>query len=158
MDARESIPVTFDMGNAAMFGNKAFVMVSLYALALLSACGSRVVSFSKDVHPILEHNCAVCHSPGGIGYKVSGFGVQSYASIMKGTKFGPMVTPGSSDQSNLLWVLKHGAHPSINMPKFCEQLTQASDKCEVASNVARKLPQAQVKLIARWVDQGARDN
>lgn len=146
------------MGKVAMFGNKTIVIVSLGALALLSACGSQVVSFSKDVHPILEHNCAVCHSPGGIGYKVSGFDVQSYASIMRGTKFGPMVTPGSSDQSNLLWVLRHGAHPSINMPKFCEQLAKANDKCEVASNVARRLPRAQVALIARWVDQGARDN
>ena len=141
-----------------MFGNKAIVIVSLCSLALLSACGSKVVSFSKDVHPILERNCAVCHSPGGIGFKVSGFDVQSYASVMRGTKFGPMVTPGSSNQSNLLWVLRHGAHPSINMPKFCEQLTQASDKCAVASNVARRLPQAQVSLIAKWVDQGARDN
>ncbi len=158
MDARESNSGTFDTGKVAMFGNKAIVIISLCGLALLSACGSRIVSFSRDVHPILEHNCAVCHSPGGVGFKVSGFDVQSYASIMRGTKYGPMVTPGSSNQSNLLWVLRHGAHPSINMPKFCEQLTQASDKCEVASNVARKLPQAQVKLIARWVDQGARDN
>lgn len=141
-----------------MFGNKAIVIASLFVLALLSACGSQVVSFSKDVQPILQHNCAVCHSPGGIGYKVSGFDVQSYASIMRGTKFGPMVAPGSSDQSNLLWVLRHGAHPSINMPKFCEQLAQANDKCAVASNVARRLPRAQVNLIAKWVDQGARDN
>ncbi len=146
------------MGKVAMFGNKAIVIASLCALALLSACGSKVVSFSKDVHPILEHNCAVCHSPGGVGFKVSGFDVQSYASIMRGTKFGPMVTPGSSDQSNLLWVLRHGAHPSINMPKFCEQLAQANNKCAVASSVARRLPRAQVKLIAAWVDQGARDN
>ena len=141
-----------------MFANKAIVIVSLCGLALFSACGSSVVSFSRDVQPILSHNCAVCHSPGGVGYKVSGFDVQTYASIMRGTRFGPMVTPGESDQSNLLWVLRHGAHPSINMPKFCERLTQASDKCAIASNVARRLPRAQVKLIAKWVNQGARDN
>lgn len=141
-----------------MFGTKAIGIVSLCAAVLLSACGSKVVSFSKDVHPILEHNCAMCHSPGGIGYKISGFNVTSYATIMQGTKFGPMVTPGSSAQSNLLWVLRHGAHPSINMPKSCEQLAQSDGKCAVASEVARRLPKQQVELIAKWVDQGAKDN
>lgn len=100
----------------------------------------------------------MCHSSGGIGFKISGFNVESYASVMKGTKFGPMVVPGSSAQSNLIWLLRHNAHPSIAMPKMCEQLQQAGDKCKIASPDARELPPGQVKLIAEWIDQGARDN
>ncbi len=141
-----------------MFHNKAIAVMSLSAAALLCGCGSNVVSFRKDVQPILEHNCAVCHTPGGIGYKMSGFDVESYATVMKGSNYGPMVIPGSSQQSNLLWLLHHGAHPSINMPKICEQLEQSDGKCAVPSHYARELPQQQVELITRWVDQGARDN
>lgn len=143
-----------------MFVTKVIAVASLAGAALLlGGCGSsRAVSFSKDVHPILEHNCAVCHSPGGVGYKVSGFSVASYASIMKGSKYGPLVVPGSAKESDLLWLLKHGAHPSMNMPKICEKLAQTGGKCEIPSQYARELPATKVAVIAKWVDQGAKDN
>ena len=141
-----------------MFIPKAIALVALSAAALLGGCRSERVSFKQDVRPVLEHNCAVCHSPGGIGYEISGFSVQSYATLMKGSKFGPLVIPGSSRQSNLIWLLRHGAHPSMNMPKMCKHLVTADRKCAVASEHARRLPGSQVNMIAKWIDQGARDN
>ncbi len=141
-----------------VFANKSIAVATISFGVLVSACGPRPVSFREDVQPILQHNCAVCHSNGGVGYKVSGFSVVSYTTVMKGTKFGPMVIPGSSLQSNLVWLLKHGAHPSIDMPKICAQMADHGGVCAVASSSARRLPQREVTLIAAWIDQGARNN
>jgi hypothetical protein len=141
-----------------MFASRAIAVASISLGALMGACGQKVVSFRQDVHPILQRNCAVCHSKGGVGYKVSGFSVATYATVMKGTRYGPMVVPGSSMQSNLLWLLKHHANSSIDMPKSCVQLTEDGGRCAVPSSSAWRLPARQVTLIAEWVDQGARDN
>ena len=141
-----------------MFIPKAIALVTLSAAALLGGCRSERVSFKQDVRPVLEHNCAVCHSPGGIGYEMTGFSVQSYATLMKGSHFGPLVIPGSSQQSDLIWLLRHRASPAMSMPKMCERLARGDGKCAVASEHARMLPVSQVNMIARWIDQGARDN
>ena len=141
-----------------VFANKSIAVATISLGVLVSACGPRPVSFREDVHPILQRNCAVCHSSGGVGYKASGFSVVSYSTVMKGTKFGPMVIPGSSLQSNLVWLLKHGAQPSIDMPKICAQMVDHGSVCAVASHSARRLPHREVMLITEWVDQGARDN
>lgn len=141
-----------------MFGPRVVVLGSIAAAALLGACAQRVVSYKHDVQPILQSNCGTCHSENGVGYKVSGFSVSSYAGLMKGTKYGPMVDPGHSNDSNLVWVLEHRAHPAINMPKICEQMGVAEGKCTLAAPFSRELPKQEVALIARWVDQGARDN
>ena len=60
------------------------------------------VSFSEDVLPLLKFKCPVCHLPGGEGYDKSGFDISSYETLMKGTKFGPMVIPGDPELSNLM--------------------------------------------------------
>jgi cytochrome c553 len=134
------------------------ILASVVLASLLSACGQRQVSYQKDIHPILQANCATCHSQNGIGYAKSGFSVESYASLMKGTKFGPVIERGSSAQSNLVWLLEHRAHPQINMPKSCEQMTDNGKNCAVASTTAERLSDHDVSLIARWIDQGAKDN
>ena len=141
-----------------MFIPKAIALASLSAAALLVGCRSEQVSFRHNIRPVLAHNCAVCHSPGGIGYEMTGFSVQSYATLMKGSHFGPLVIPGSSQQSDLIWLLRHRASPAMSMPKMCERLARGDGKCAVASEHARMLPASQVNMIARWINQGARDN
>lgn len=141
-----------------MIGTRGVILAVSAAGLLVSACVKREVSYRHDVQPILQADCGTCHKPGGIGYAASGFSVQTYAALMKGTKQGPMVIPRQSGQSNLVWLLRHGAHPQINMPKVCEEMGQEVGKCATAARYARELPQGQVDLIARWVDQGARDN
>ena len=51
-------------------------------------------SFKEDVMPIFVGRCVSCHQPGGEGYVKSGLDLTSYAGVMKGTKFGPMIIPG----------------------------------------------------------------
>jgi hypothetical protein len=141
-----------------MIGTRGIILAAAAAAALLPACAKREVSYRNDVQPILQDNCAPCHNPSGIGYAVSGFSVATYAAVMKGTKHGPMVIPGQSSQSNLVWLLEHRAHQQVNMPKICEETGQALGKCEIAGTYALELPESEVRLIARWVDQGAKDN
>jgi hypothetical protein len=56
---------------------RAWMMTAAFAAALLatSACQrTPVVSYQKDVVPILDQHCKVCHLPGQPGYVASGPG------------------------------------------------------------------------------------
>lgn len=141
-----------------MFATRATLIASIAIGLAVSACAPRAVSYRKDVRPILQANCGTCHSDKGVGYQASGFSVASYAALMKGTKYGPVIVPGHSKQSNLVWLLEHGAHSGVNMPKICEKMGVPADKCTAATSFARELPKSKVQVIARWIDQGARDN
>src|SRR5215831_9162722 len=58
------------------------------------------VSFKEDIQPLLKWRCSSCHEPGGAGYEKSGLDLTSYAGVMKGTKFGPMIIPREPESSN----------------------------------------------------------
>lgn len=99
------------------------------------------VSFQADVKPILDKHCLQCHQPGGDGYKQSELGMESYASLMKGTKYGAVIVPGSSVSSTLVRLVEGKADPSIAMPHGQAPLSKQ-----------------EIEVIAKWVDQGAIDN
>ncbi len=113
----------------------------LAPLAFVAACSGTEAKFSRDVKPILKEHCAGCHSASGKGAVASGFSVESYEAVMKGTKFGPVVVPGSSVSSTLQRLIEHKAEPAIHMPQGNHQL-----------------PEEKVELIRAWIDQGAKDN
>ncbi|MGA9334403.1 MAG: c-type cytochrome domain-containing protein [Rudaea sp.] len=122
------------------------------------ACGEQQVSFKNQINPILQENCSVCHKPGAPGFVQSGFSVASYADVMKGTKNGQVIEPGSSVGSTLVRLIRHQADKSINMPKNYSQELAIHNKIILPENGARLLPAAEIELIARWVDQGAKNN
>ena len=99
------------------------------------------VSFKDDILPLLEWRCSSCHKPGGSGYEKSGLDLTSYAGVMKGTKFGPMVIPGEPESSNLMLLLDWRASPALRMPHGKKQLST----CDRNS-------------IRTWIRQGAKDN
>lgn len=140
-----------------MFTKNALIAVSV-ALAVLSAgCVKKEVSFTKEVHPILQKNCITCHSPGGEGYTVSDFSVQTYESVMKGTKFGPVIVSRSSISSTVMILLEHKADPSINMPRPREKQLLGHVNYLKDWKVPM-LPAEEIKLIRAWIDQGAKNN
>lgn len=141
-----------------MFATRATLIVSIVTGLATSACARRAVSYKKDVQPILEGNCGTFHSDDGVGYQASGFSVAGYKALMQSTEYGPVIVAGHGKQSNFVRLLQHGAHASINMPKICEKPGVPADKCTSATSFARRLPQSQVDVIARWIDQGARNN
>jgi hypothetical protein len=103
--------------------------------------GESSVSFSNDVHPLLKTYCAECHVNGGDGQLASGFSVDSYASVMKGTKFGPVVVAEDPLSSSLYRLISGKVDPSIQMPHSREPM-QVSE----------------IALIEQWIEQGAMDN
>lgn len=115
------------------------------ALTALSGCSKepqREVSFSNDIRPIIDQNCIKCHAPGGQGYQASGLSMQTYDSLMKGTKFGPVIKPGDALSSTLAILIAGRADPSINMPH--------------GDN--KPLSKEQIKLFEQWINQGAKNN
>lgn len=117
----------------------------LAASALLFGCSGepkeKAVSFQTDVQPILKENCSECHLPGGRGTIKTGLDMSSYESLMKGTKFGPVIVPGSSLTSALNMLVEGRADPSIKMPHHKDPL-----------------PAEKAAILKKWVDQGAKNN
>lgn len=113
---------------------------------LLGACSTQEeakISFKNDLAPILQAHCVDCHNgPEAEGTIASGVRLDSYAGVMKGTKFGPIVDPGHPAGSVLVQVLEGTVDKSIAMPHGTEQ----------------PLPDSKVKRFRNWVAQGAMDN
>ena len=107
-----------------------------------NACAAEeIVSFKEDILPLLKWRCSSCHEPGGAGYEKSGLDLTSYAGVMKGTKFGPMIIPREPESSNLMLLLDWRAAPALRMPHGRKQLSS----CDRGN-------------IRKWIRQGAKDN
>jgi len=125
--------------------DKSRMMTALACLLSIAATGchqERAVSYSQDVKPILEKYCTECHLPGGEGYNASGFSMQSYTDLMRGTRNGPMIIAGDTLGSNMLVLMEGRADPSIKMPH---------GKSESASS-------EELETIRLWIKQGAKNN
>ena len=125
-----------------------FFTAALVSVAL-SGC-ERQVSFSADVKPILDNYCVQCHSGSGEGQSASGFNVDDYDSLMRGTKFGPVVVPGSKMSSSLYLVVTEKVDPKIHMPPHHDE--------SLAEGRGYALSRTNIETIGTWIDQGAKDN
>lgn len=116
----------------------------------IAGCGRSDVSFAADVRPILDRSCLECHDNSGEGVATSDFSVVDYASVMKGTGFGPVVVPGSSISSTLYLVVAGKTAPEIRMPPHHSEA--------LAEGRGESLSVDELAIIAAWIDQGAMDN
>jgi len=119
----------------------------LLLVLLFTACDDKTstsnsVSYKTQVSPILQTHCLKCHNSNGEGYKASGLNMETYAGLMTGTKFGPVIVPGNSISSTLVRVISGKADPAITMPHG--GMTIMKDQ--------------EIKTIEQWIDQGAKDN
>lgn len=122
--------------------NKSILLAALLAAVATPALAKEEpVSFSEDIQPILQVRCTVCHQPGGDGLEKSGLDMTSYEGLMKGTKHGPMITPGDPVTSNLVVLLDGKADKSLQMP-----------------HGKKKLSTCDRDLIRKWIKQGAKNN
>jgi len=118
------------------------MVTSLGIVNAPKACAAEdKVSFKEDILPLFKWRCGSCHQPDGVGYKKSGLDLTTYAGVMKGTKFGPMVIPGEPEVSNLILLLDWRAAPALRMPHNRKQLSS----CDRDS-------------IRKWIRQGAKNN
>jgi len=115
------------------------LLAVLLALAA-AACSTRepVLTYKDDIAPIMAQHCVECHSAGNMGAIVSGFDAGSYEKMMKGTKHGLMINPGSAESSPLYLLASGSAAPVIQMKH---------------RNVS--LGPEQIEIIKLWIDQGA---
>lgn len=130
------------MGNVP--GRLKFLLASAAFLSLTVLNDARAdwagqVSYQEDVYPIIHFRCLSCHTPGQTGTELSGLDLGSYEGLMKGTKYGPIVIPGNPLISNLNVLVEGRA--AIRMPHNQQRL----NPCDI-------------KILNRWVAQGARNN
>lgn len=119
-----------------------FWLAGIVAFFSLSSVAFAEVSFKKDVTPILNNYCLNCHKPGGEGFEKNKLDMRTYKSLMKGTKFGPVIKPGDSFTSVFIMAVKGRVHPSIKMPYGLEG----------------GLSKDKISVLQKWVEEGAKDN
>ena len=116
--------------------------VSLLIVVGVAACDKeapfRTVTYVADVEPIVQQHCLECHVAGKEGTEKSGYLMDSYEAVMKGTRFGPVIVPDSSESSSLYLLVAGKADPSIQMPH---------GKAPLSSE--------QITTIRLWIDKGA---
>lgn len=97
-------------------------------------CDSNIVYFDKDILPILNSNCAMsgCHDA---GTAAEGVILNSYDKVMATAKVRPY-DPGNSE--------------------LYEVITETRQDKIMPPPPAAKLTAAQIALIAKWINQGAK--
>src|SRR5438093_1408602 len=91
----------------------------------------RGVIFERDVQPILASKCSACHAGPQAQLQLD---LQTGASILRGSKNGPVVIPGSAAQSKLFQKMKARQMP----PPGAGMLTDE-----------------EIRFIGEWIDGGA---
>ena len=134
MKKRKSRLIAIALGAAGMI---------ILGLAAPSAqlCAAEPQSFAEDILPIFKGRCVSCHQAGAEGYEKSGLDITTYEGLMKGTKFGAMVTPRDPESSNLIWLLDWRASPALRMP-----------------HGKKKLSICDRNAIRAWIREGAKNN
>ena len=97
--------------------------------------GADGISFVKDVAPIIEQNCLRCH---GDNNPRANLQLNTFASWKRGGRTGPLLVIGQANRS-LMMARLVAPDPSSRMPRNSEAL-----------------PQEQIQLIAKWINDGAR--
>ncbi|HUQ12305.1 MAG TPA: DUF1549 domain-containing protein, partial [Steroidobacteraceae bacterium] len=93
-----------------------------------------LIDFERQVQPIIAKHCLECHSQ---DKRKGGLSLATWADALDGGRNGPAIRPGSSARSLLLHRVTGVVEPQ--MPKDEDPLTSA-----------------EVALLRRWIDQGAR--
>ncbi|MCZ6796047.1 MAG: PSD1 and planctomycete cytochrome C domain-containing protein [Planctomycetota bacterium] len=94
------------------------------------------VDFERDIRPILSRRCYRCH---GSRKQESSLRLDRRATALQGGEHGALLVPGKSERSLLLRVVRGKVDDISRMPRR-----------------AKPLAAAEIELLRRWIDQGAR--
>src|SRR6266566_305329 len=111
-------------------------LLTCFVVAPGLARASDPVDYRRDVKPILSSRCYACH--GALRQK-AGLRLDTGALIRKGSRNGPVVVPGKSDESLLLDAVTGKDRPRMPPEKEGPALTKK-----------------QIAVLRAWVDQGAK--
>ena len=101
---------------------------------VLPPASSGSVDFSRDIKPLFDSRCQVCH---GSAMQQSGLRLDSRQAAMQGGYSGPVILPHNSADSRLVQMVA-GTVAGVVMPPLGERLTDQ-----------------EVGLVRAWIDQGA---
>lgn len=130
------------------------VPVTMFATAVFAQQGEKAaqtpaaVSFKNDVFPIISKNCLPCHAEDN--FNPSELSLDNYKLMMAGGKNGKLVVAGKSKESLLIKKLAED-------PPFGDRMPLNTKK-KIREGKATWLTEEEVKAIAVWIDQGAKDN
>ncbi|MFG0297314.1 MAG: c-type cytochrome domain-containing protein, partial [Maioricimonas sp. JB045] len=94
------------------------------------------ITYQDHVLPIFRQRCGSCHNPND---RKGGLALDSYAAAMEGGSSGTVVEGGDPDASYLWMLVTHDSEPF--MPPGTD-----------------KLPQKELDLIRKWIEQGLLEN
>jgi hypothetical protein len=107
-----------------------------------------VISFRSHVMPIFKKNCLPCHAEDNMN--PSDLSLDSYDLLMAGGKHGDVAKPGKAGESVLVKKLSAD-------PPFGDRMP-LDPKKKRGTPSTMKLSDEDIKTIADWIDQGAKDN
>jgi hypothetical protein len=107
-----------------------------------------MLSFKKDVYPIIQKNCLPCHSEDN--FNPSELAMDDYEMMKAGGKNGPIWVTGKPGESILVKKLSE-------KPPFGDRMPLNSKK-KIAEGRGKWLTEEEVKAIVKWIDGGAKNN
>jgi len=142
-------------GPSPKYGRNIMILARLVPVGFVLLCVGltgceRQVSYAEDIEPMLVASCLTCHDQKSEGYLNSGFSLENYDAVMKGTKFGPVVVAGSPESSSLFLVVAHKTASEIHMPPHTHDA--------LAQGRGVSLTEEQIETVRLWIAQGARNN
>ena len=99
----------------------------------LPPASSKQIEFARDIAPLLESRCQVCHGP---QVQMKGLRLDRREDALRGSLSGPVIRPGKSADSKLIRMVAGHVEGKV-MPPAGERL---SDE--------------QIGLLRAWIDQG----
>ena len=134
----------------------ALIAASVTLAVLGAGCVKQEVSFTKEVHPILQKNCISLPCSRGEGYAASGFSVQTYESVMKGHEvrfrdragFEYLQHSRDSDRAQGRPLHQHATPEEQQLLGHVNYLKDWK---------VPMLPAEEIKLIRAWIDQGGEE-
>ncbi len=133
------------------------VMTFLAAHAVLGGDGKkqkpskkkeRVVSFKEDVFPIIQEQCLPCHAEDN--FNPSELSMDSYELLKTGGKHGQPFVTGEAKESLIIKKL-------AEEPPFGDRMP-LNPKKKIKQGKAKWLSDEEIRTIAMWINQGAKDN
>jgi len=106
------------------------------------------ISFKNDVFPIVKKNCLPCHAEDN--FNPSELSMDDYEKMKAGGKNGEIWVAGKSSESTIVKKLSE-------KPPFGDRMPLNSKK-KIAEGKGKWLTEEEIKIIARWIDEGAKDN
>lgn len=107
---------------------------AVMAVAPQTSARAGRIDFERQVQPIIAKRCLECHSQ---DKRKGGLSLATYGDALDGGRNGPAIRPGNSARSLLIHRITGAVEPQ--MPKDEDPLTAA-----------------ELALVRRWIDQGAR--